>query len=149
MMKTCVKCRRVVQPLTEFYSHPTMADGHLGKCRDCARRDVRMHRRSSDRVRANDRARAKLPHRVAKAKRNKILWSARNPDGAKAHYAVAYAIRMGRLKRLPCEVCGDSKSHGHHRDYSKPLDVIFLCARCHFRMAHSMAPTKRRAEVRE
>lgn len=33
-MKTCKKCR-VEKPLTDFYAHPAMADGHVSSCIDC------------------------------------------------------------------------------------------------------------------
>jgi len=41
------------------------------------------------------------------------------------------AIREGKLKQIPCVVCRNPKSEAHHEDYSKPLDVIWLCRRCH------------------
>lgn len=41
------------------------------------------------------------------------------------------AIRKGKIKRLPCIKCGESKSHGHHTDYSKPFKVVWLCRRHH------------------
>ena len=37
------------------------------------------------------------------------------------------AIRKGVIKRLPCEVCGEEKSQAHHPDYSKPLEIKWLC----------------------
>ena len=37
-MKKCFKCG-VEKPLTEFYVHPKMGDGHLGKCKDCTKKD--------------------------------------------------------------------------------------------------------------
>lgn len=38
--KICFKCGREL-PLSEFYKHPKMGDGHLNKCKDCTRADVR------------------------------------------------------------------------------------------------------------
>jgi hypothetical protein len=39
--------------------------------------------------------------------------------------------RDGRLTPQPCERCGREDTHGHHEDYSKPLDVNWLCPPCH------------------
>src|SRR5262245_21975335 len=57
-----------------------------------------------------------------------------NASKTLAHRALSRAIKKGILKRLPCEVCGDRKTQGHHADYSKPLDVIWLCASHHFQL---------------
>ena len=48
-----------------------------------------------------------------------------------ARKRVLMRITRGSMKRLPCEVCGEPKSESHHPDYSKPLDVVFLCKRHH------------------
>ena len=54
-----------------------------------------------------------------------------DPIKARAREAVGRAVRNGKMKRKPCVVCGETKSEGHHEDYSKPLDVIWLCRKHH------------------
>lgn len=54
-----------------------------------------------------------------------------NPDKYSAHKIMKNAIRRGELEQKPCEVCGNIKSQGHHEDYSKPLEIIWLCAKHH------------------
>ncbi len=55
----------------------------------------------------------------------------RNPQKAAAHRIVRNAIRRGEMQRLACQECGDPKAQAHHADYSKPLDVKWLCHKCH------------------
>jgi hypothetical protein len=50
------------------------------------------------------------------------------PERLKARDAVNNAVKAGKLSKQPCAVCGSSaRIHGHHEDYSKPLEVIWLC----------------------
>jgi hypothetical protein len=60
----------------------------------------------------------------------------RNKDKFRARKAVQKAIRAGILiKPLYCAYCERERSlEAHHKDYSKPLDVIWLCAECHGRI---------------
>jgi len=57
-----------------------------------------------------------------------------------AHNMVEYAVRVGSVERKTvCQECGNmgqfkdgrSKIQAHHPDYNKPLDVIWLCQKCH------------------
>lgn len=41
------------------------------------------------------------------------------------------SVKAGKISRLPCEVCGDPKVDAHHADYSKPLEVRWLCRQHH------------------
>ena len=59
----------------------------------------------------------------------------RAPEQRFARNAVNNALRAGTLVRKPCEVCGAVKSEGHHDDYSKPLEVRWLC-RLHHTQHH-------------
>ncbi len=53
-----------------------------------------------------------------------------------ARGSVRCRVYRGTLKRKPCEVCGDVETHAHHADYSKPLDVRWLCAKHHKELHH-------------
>ena len=58
---------------------------------------------------------------------NEKKWDARNPEKIKAHSKLKYAIRIGKVTKKPCEVCGKLRVHGHHPDYSRPYYVRWLC----------------------
>jgi hypothetical protein len=55
-----------------------------------------------------------------------------------ARWCVNRAIASGKLTRQPCEQCGNPKSEAHHPDYSRPLDVAWLC-RTHHKALHAAA----------
>jgi len=53
------------------------------------------------------------------------------PEKYAARQAVHAAINRGELVRRPCAHCGAGKAQAHHHDYSKPLEVEWLCRACH------------------
>jgi hypothetical protein len=70
--------------------------------------------------------------------RNKELIAAkakarRHTPKEKARKKLRNAIQKGRItKPTRCERCATAAVlHGHHHNYSKPLDVVWLCVRCH------------------
>ena len=56
------------------------------------------------------------------------------PERKYAHLQVYYALKKGTLSKQPCFMCGE-KAEAHHPDYSRPLDVVWLCSP-HHRQAH-------------
>lgn len=109
-----------------FYKHPMMGDGRLGKCKDCTRKDVRENReKKRDYYNAYDRERSKKPER------KKAIAASREPHKRKATELLNRAVKKGTVTKKPCEVCGENKVEGHHTDYSKPLDVQWLCRKHH------------------
>lgn len=60
-------------------------------------------------------------------------WKEDNFEKYSAHQKVKVAMKSGKLiKPEKCEVCKkEGKIEAHHEDYSKPLDVIWMCQYCH------------------
>jgi hypothetical protein len=129
--KECFKCK-AIKPLEEFYKHPMMADGRLNKCKECTKRDSNKHRSDNlEKVRAYDRQRGKTPKRIALSVELTKSWRAEDKRRQVAHNKVRRAIIKGLLVRQSCQRCGNAKTEGHHEDYDKPLDVMWLCTPCH------------------
>ena len=135
--KVCFKCD-TLKPLSGYYKHAEMSDGYLGKCKECTKSDVAAHRAENiSKIREYDRDRAKLPHRKAHIKRTVERHNEENPLQYSARNKVNNAVRDGRLlKPASCSKCGDNhhQIEGHHEDYSKPLDVIWVCPPCHWHL---------------
>jgi len=59
-----------------------------------------------------------------------------HPERARAHSAVARAVKSGKL--VAPDRCSHCEAEGvvwaHHDDYDRPLDVRWLCPRCHNRL---------------
>lgn len=66
------------------------------------------------------------------------LWRQKNPLKAKAHWTVQNALRFNKLSKQLCEKCGSNKVQAHHDDYSKPLEVRWLCAIHHKEVHHPL-----------
>lgn len=145
-MINCKYCK-TDKPIDDFYQSTIRKDGKSGNCKECIRARVRANRSSNlDYYREFDRDRANLPHRVQarkeyqatergqqKLSEAKAAYVERNPFIRQAHSAVNNAVRDGKLvKPSECESCNDETVlHGHHCDYNKPLDVMWLCDPCH------------------
>lgn len=114
--KKCFRCG-VVKPLDEFYRHSEMADGHLGKCIDCAKADAKSYREH------NQMAQFKTRKKAFEKKSSR--YNLRKLTEA--------AINAGVLvKPKECSVCGRTgRIEAHHPSYSEPLNVVWLCPKCH------------------
>lgn len=137
-MKKCFKCKRV-KSIGLFYIHKRMKDGHLNKCISCSKKDVEeryynpIHR---EKIKIYERNRFKDPERKKSLRMYQLERRRKNPGKYRASYTLTNAIRDGRLIRKPCCICGEKKSEAHHKDYRKPLKVVWLCFR-HHREAHN------------
>lgn len=151
-MKICRRCNEE-KPLSDFYKHTQMKDGHLNICKICVKKRVKIHREENlERIQEYDRRRNSLPHRVkareeyAQTKagrkassRAKRKWARTNKEARAAQVILGSAVRDGRIEKKPCQICGSTcRIHGHHEDYAYPLDVIWLCPK-HHKLIHKGA----------
>lgn len=51
-----------------------------------------------------------------------------------AYRQAQMAHKLGQIKKYPCWTCGDENTVMHHVDYLRPLDVTWLCRKCHSRL---------------
>ena len=114
--------------------------GVPSRCKECHKAAMKVRALTNPRVQEYDRERAKTPERKEKSARVSRDWRAKHPDAYRAQNKVNNSLRDGKLTKDPCCICGTTEHvHAHHKDYSKPLDVKWLCAKCHHRI-HSVFP---------
>lgn len=139
-----IQCKKCGGEKTEddFYA------SNLGSCKECVKQRVRDNRRENlSYYRSYDRARyresderkalARATSNSEAAARAKKRYVERikmeTPEKIRARNAVEYALRKGTLKRATsCFFCeGSERLEAHHVDYHRPLDIYWLCSRCH------------------
>ena len=67
--------------------------------------------------------------RLTRPKYSELTAEEKRKANCRAHARTAQ--RRGQIQPKPCEVCGTEKAQKHHEDYSKALEVRWLCAACH------------------
>jgi ribosomal protein S27AE len=128
-MKRCARCEQVL-PLRDFGRNGYKHDGletYCGPCRSEYRKRWRVANRDT-------------------LRKGEAAYKAAHPERIVAKSAAQYAVRSGKLTRPDtCERCGAGGAiHAHHDDYSKPLDVRWLCGDCHM-FHHAEQRRERRA----
>lgn len=114
--KKCSDCHEV-KPLTDFYRQSDRADNLRSDCKACHR----ARNRKNVQARWPDYRKKRMVARHAR------------PDKTRARQAVANHIRLGNIVRPDeCSKCQkECKPEAHHADYSKKLDIEWLCTTCH------------------
>ncbi len=129
-MKHCGSCNET-KPFSEFTKNPARKDGYHNQCKPC-RSAEQKRRRAKYRVEYAEMEyqRNQTPHRKEQLKE---AGKRRNPKQVMAVRLVNNAVRSGLLiKPDKCSMCHDKcRVQGHHHDYDKPLDVIWVCIQCH------------------
>lgn len=113
-MQVCLTCGKK-KPLEMFENSSRFKNAKELRCNECM-----------------SEYRKKYPKRE-KAKEMARLYKKNNPKIVESYLIMAKAFRSGKLIRANnCSLCGTlCRTDAHHEDYNKPLEVIFLCRRCH------------------
>lgn len=137
--KTCTKCK-IEKPLSEYHksSSKYALDGHFYYCKVCKssvssveyKKNREGYFRRAKKFRSTEKGKELAKKNYYDTKKNRpVIYAAR--------VALNNAVQNGTLKRLPCEACGALKTDGHHPDYSRPLEVNWLC-RLHHMEIHKI-----------
>jgi len=132
MKKNCLKCNKI-KLINEFHKQISMADGHTTQCKACRKISDGINRQANKEKIALYRQTAK--RKEAENKRHRA-YRQKYPEKCLAGSLLRSAVRYGKIERKPCCVCGEIKSEGHHDDYSKPLDVSWLCNKHHIEVGN-------------
>lgn len=120
-MFTCKKCN-FTKPIADFSVSKKGLLSHYTTCKVCKNAYQRQYSKSKAgkevQVKADQARKEKFAHK--RSARSKTFT----------------AIKNGTIQVLPCLICGD-KAEAHHHDYSRPLDVMWLC-KTHHRETHNL-----------
>jgi hypothetical protein len=131
--KICCACKRKL-PSKSYYLQTASPDGWRPQCIDCDR--VYHHewqKNNPDKVQVNRERYENTPK--GKSKRKEIVrrYLINNRVKVRARQLVRNRIFRGKLiKPDRCEEClQGAVVQSHHDDYSKPLEIKWLCRQCH------------------
>ncbi len=114
--KKCYRCGNV-KPFSEYHKNPAGRYGLHDWCAECKRIQAAEY---------YQRYKPKIKARIDN-------WRETNKEKRLAHRIIDGAIAKGSINPPErCTVCNKKrKLDAHHEDYSKPLDVIWLCRKHH------------------
>ena len=129
--KKCRSCNLVKED-SGFSKEQRNSDGLDSWCKKCRANKAREYRKKNKK-KVNTRKREWRRSRQDIESKQQAERRRKSPDKFKARDVINGLIRSGKLKRqTSCSDCGcKCKPEAHHDDYSKPLEVRWLCKQCH------------------
>jgi hypothetical protein len=143
-LKKCTKCGEI-KTVENFNKQRQCKGGINPRCKKCNSEYQREYRKKNpEKIREYERR--YIENNPGYLKKKAIEWRtnnpekrlaidrrkrAKNPDRSKARSVIHDLIYRGKLKRQPCEICSEPSAEAHHKDYSDPLDIVWLCSKHH------------------
>lgn len=123
--KICIHCKKD-KPIDYFTTDRKHLDGKHPVCRECKRIEQRaLYKKQPERFKAS----------------NKRAYH-KSPEKARARQKLNNAVRLGKIEKpTRCQLCGEENNRiegHHHKGYSFPLDVTWLCTPCHKKIEKSV-----------
>tara|TARA_R100001244_G_C5160549_1_gene130951 strand:+ start:130 stop:552 length:423 start_codon:yes stop_codon:yes gene_type:complete len=125
----CSKCKEF-KSKDLFSKQSSNSRGFRYDCKSCCNNWSRKYYKENP-DKYVERNRYELTEKGIKNRRKaNAKWLRNNKDKKRTHSQVAQELKMGRMVKQDC-FCGSDKSEAHHEDYSKPLEVVWLCRKHH------------------
>jgi len=156
VLKECCRCG-VKKSIKEFYKQSCGYLGRTGACKACRIKKQLEYQKTDNGIGLRREYERKMPIEEKRAKckkfkkENPSYWieyyrqnkkirllsnqkyQRNNLEKSNAHSKLYYAIKTKKInKPEECSICRSTGVlDGHHTDYSKPLEVIWVCRKCH------------------
>lgn len=132
MNKTCTKCF-TEKPVGVFCKKSSAKDKLDPWCPDCKKKSMKKWLENGGRL-IKAISQEKWSH-SDHGRKIKNLWRKQNRWKNRlkinARNRVWNLILSGKLSKKPCSKCPDKMGEAHHTDYTRPLEIIWLCRKCH------------------
>lgn len=130
-MKTCTVCKKVKE-VSEFGKRVASKDGLVASCLECQRERDKKRNMNPDRVLARRIYGQTSEGKAARIKARET-WKQNNVIKQAASTIINRAVLRNKIiKPDNCSECGKGgRIHGHHDDYAYPMQVRWLCPKCH------------------
>ena len=120
-MKKCCRCHKEKKE-EYFYKDKSRKNGFYPACKECE---------ASRRLKRIDYLKDYYKKHKKYFQKKWRYWHDTNRKQFNAVHKTGRSKRNGKITQEPCIVCGSLLTEAHHDDYSKPLDVIWLCLKHH------------------
>ena len=145
MKKQCNVCKKSLN-ISAFYFYKKWGI-YYSKCKKCClKQQKEYYFKNPQKLQERRKKDAERQRNISTVKRATYLkkWRAENKEKFRimhnAHALVAIALKNGKLIKNSCKVCGVTRVHAHHTNYSKPLEIQWLC-NVHHKEAHKKLST--------